>query len=103
MYTRHGGDDLLSKDKRLKYNWKWSRSASMISDEEIKKWTHFQVSHSVVGDWELEAIQWGSENIIYEAVVKHIDNYIITQGGFKTRIEAQIGAEKLFLIGLEKN
>ncbi len=100
MYERKYGDDLLRKDKRLKYKWKWSRVASQITEEEIKKWTHFQVSECERGNWTLEAVQWGSELPYYEAVIRYGSSRMAAIGGsretgFKTRIEAQIAAEKL--------
>ncbi len=98
MYTRHKGDDLLSKDNRLKYKWKWCRVASQIDEEDIKKWTYFQISHCRLNDWELEATQWGSgynEPVYYSASIYYIGLKISSIEGFKTRIEAQIGAEKL--------
>lgn len=98
MYDRKHGDDILSKDKRLQHHWVWSRSASEYNSEQLKKWTHFQISKSKVYDWTLEAIQWGSgEKVRYEARIGYQDNHIANSRGkdFKTRIEAQIAAEKL--------
>ena len=106
-YARAFGDDLLSKDKRLKYKWVWTRVASRISEEEeIKKWTHFQCSESKIGDWELEANQvpenWNGSIVSYEARIHYNGNDIASQEGFKTRLEAQIGAEKLLKDWLTK-
>ena len=95
MYHRHEGDDLLSEDVRLKYQWQWCRVASQISASEIKKWTHFQTSECEIGDWRLSATSWGSyDNITYEASINYGEK-IVSLEGFKTRIEAQIAAEKL--------
>jgi hypothetical protein len=96
-YERHKGDDLLSNDHRLKYKWRWVRSASEISEKDLKKWTHFQCSSCNVGNWELEAIQWGScDDISYEATFRWGQGDTIKRKeGFCTRIEAQIGAEKM--------
>ena len=98
MYHREHGDDILKKDERLKHHWVWSRIASGYTKEQLKKWTHFQVSGSRVYDWTLSAIQWGSgEKVRYEARIEYIGNHIACSrgGDYKTRIEAQIAAEKL--------
>ncbi len=97
MYKRHEGDNLLSNDSRLKYAWKWSRGGSGISHEELKKWTHFQISYSEVDDgWELEAIQWSrGQTVCYEAVINFNHNKIASINEFSTRILAEIGAEEL--------
>lgn len=101
-YTRQKGDDLLSKDKRLRYKWEWSRIASGIDEEELKKWTHFQCSQCKVGNWHLRAIQWGhGEDVSYEAEISYNNSDIISQREFKTRLEAEIGAEKLLYGWLE--
>ncbi len=102
MYERHEGDDLLSKDKRLQYKWKWSRVAFEIPQREIDKWTHFQVSCCRIGGWICEAIQWGHEPVYYEASISYVGSSIVSRGsnretGYKTRIEAQIAAEKLLI------
>lgn len=99
-YERHKGDDLLSKDRRLKYKWRWCRNAAQFSKEETKKWTHFQTSHCRISNWILEAVQWGSEPVYYEAIITYNGDPIASVGhgeeiGFKTRIGAQIGAEEL--------
>jgi len=85
-------NDLQSKDSRLNRKWKWSRTAVGYAEEETKKWKHFQCSHARLGDWEMEAIQWSD---YYEARINYVGNVIVHQDGFKTRIDAQIGAEKL--------
>ncbi|MFH2031479.1 MAG: hypothetical protein ABIJ40_12835 [Bacteroidota bacterium] len=100
MYKRHDGDDLFSEDKRLKYKWTWCRVASQIDEKEIKKWTHFQVSECIIERWRLKAIQWGGDFIRYEAEITYGGEHITSIGDdkknvFKTRIEAQIAAEKL--------
>jgi len=102
MYHREPGDDLLSTDKRLKYKWGWTRIASQISKEEIKKWTHFQGSFARLNGFELEAIQWSNsdEPVYYEASINYIGEFITSVGRedkkmFLKRIDAQIGAEKL--------
>ena len=99
-YDRHVGDDLLSKDRRLEYHWKWSRVAARVSPEEIKNMTHFQCSFAKTGSWEIEATQWGDEPVYYEASIHYRGEPIKSistdrNTGFKTRIEAQIAAEKL--------
>ena len=99
-YERHKGDGLLSKDKRLKYHWRWSRVASRLSPKEIKAMTHFQCSFAKIGNWEIEATQWHGEPVYYEASIRYGCHWIKSIGGnedtgFKTRIEAQIAAEKL--------
>ena len=96
-YDREFGDDLCSNDKRLKYKWKWQRVASQISENELKKWTHFQCSRARVNEeWDLIAIQWSSgEDVTYEANIGYIGEDIADIEGFKTRLDAQIGAEKL--------
>lgn len=103
-YERHKGDDLLSNDSRLKYKWKWSRLATHIPAEIRKKWTHFQSSFCRIGSWELEAIQWPiNGDVDYEARIAYgCNNNIADKRHFKTRIEAQIGAEKLLLSWLNK-
>lgn len=98
-YPRNYGDDLLSTDKRLRFKWRWSRSASQFSREELKKWTHFQVSECILPDnlWKLEAVLWHSGgSVVYEARVNYGSNRIASKEKFKTRLDAQIGAEKLF-------
>jgi len=85
-------DDLHSSDPRLKYKWKWARIAAQIPDDKIKRMRHFQCSYSRLGDWTLEAVQWSGE---YEAQIRFMDNDIAEKAGFKTRLAAQIGAEKL--------
>ena len=99
MYERKNGDDLLSEDTRLQYKWEWSRSASRYNSKQLEKWTHFQCSESKsVSKWRLGAIQWGnSDNVRYEARIEYIGDHIASSRGndFKTRIEAQIGAEKM--------
>jgi len=96
MYERQIGDNLLSKDKRLKYNWRWSRIASQIPEEELRKWTHFQCSGCKIREWELEATQWGSgDDVTYEATIDYNGAYITGKEGFETRIDAQIGAENI--------
>jgi len=100
MYDREPGDDLLSTDKRLKYKWKWSRIATQIDEEEIKKWTHFQCSQAFINGFELEAAQWGSdEDVTYGSTVYYRGEHIISlrekNDHYSTRIDAQIGAEIL--------
>jgi len=92
-------DDLQSKNSRLKYKWRWSRIAAQIPEDEIKKWRHFQCSYSRVDNWQMEAIQWPG---YYEAQINYIGNRIAEQNGFKTRIAAQIGAEKLLKTWIRK-
>lgn len=94
MYERQAGDDLCSKDKRLKYKWVWTRIACQIPADEIKKWTHFQCSHANIGRWTLESVQWASD---YEVRVDYNDETVVSKGGFKSRIDAQIGGEKLLV------
>ena len=102
-YDREFGDNLCSKDKRLTRKWKWTRVASRISEEDIKKWTHFQCSEAKVGVWGLEALQWGSgEKVRYEASIMYLGNQIASQEGFPTRLDAQIGAEKLLIHWINK-
>ena len=101
-YKRHEGDDLLSLDPRLKYKWRWSRIAAQIPEEELKKWTHFQCSICHIGKWTLESTQWGADEISYEATISYKDNQLAREKGFNSRIEAQIGAEKLAKKVLEK-
>ncbi len=98
MYERKFGDNLCGRDKRLKLNWKWSRIASQYSEEELKKWTHFQCSISSLGSWELEATQWGdNENVNYEAIIAYEGNRVSDSPNHKTRLLAQIAAETLLL------
>jgi len=94
-YERHKGDDLLSLDPRLKYKWQWSRMATQVPEEELKKWTHFQCSICYIGEWRLGSTQWGGDEISYEATVSYKGNRLASEDGFNSRIEAQIGAEKL--------
>lgn len=102
-YKRQYGDSLLSRDCRLKYTWKWNRCASGVSKQQLKEWAYFQTSKCVIGSWRLEATQWGDgDTTTYEANVQHIGDYIVRKSGFKTRIDAQIGAEKLFLNWIEE-
>jgi hypothetical protein len=96
LYERKHGDDLLSDDPRLRYKWEWSRVASQIPAEELKKWTHFQCSQAVIGDWTLETTQWSDDDTVsYEATVTVNGNCIVSKEGFPTRIAAALGAEKL--------
>ena len=101
MYHRECGDELSSNDKRLKYKWEWCRVASQVSKEEIKKWTHFQTSKCNFNGWELQAILWGSgEGVRYESTIYYRGEHILSsreneEEFFKTRLEAQIDAEKL--------
>ena len=103
MYKRYEGDDLSSEDSRLKYEWKWSRGGSGISNKELEKWTHFQISYTEIDGWELEAIQWSrgydnineSQTVCYEAVINFNHNKIASINEFPTRISAEIEAEKL--------
>lgn len=98
MYKRKFGDNLCSTDKRLKLNWIWSRIASQYSEEEIKKWNHFQCSISNLGKWELEATQWkDGENVNYEATIAYQGNRVSDSPNHKTRLDAQIAAEALLL------
>lgn len=92
-------DDLQSNDSRLKYKWRWSRIAAQIPEEEIKKWRRFQCSYARLNDWQMEAIQRPG---YYEAQINYKGNRISEQNGFKTRIAAQIGAEKLLKIWIRK-
>ena len=92
-------DHLQSKDPRLKYRWRWIRIAAQIPEEEIKKWRHFQCSCASLGDWQMKAIQWLNS---YEAEIQYSDERIAAQKGFKTRIDAQIGAEKLLRVWIRK-
>jgi hypothetical protein len=96
-FPRHYGDDLLSTDKCLKFKWHWCRVASQFSNEEVKNWTHFQVSNCMPDKlWKLEAVLWHSgDGVIYEARINYGNNQIASKEGFKTRIDAQICAEKL--------
>ena len=95
-YTREKGDDLLSKDKRLIYNWRWSRIAAKRTKDDTKNWTHFQCSKSEVGDWELKAVQWGyGDGVNYTAEITYNGDQIAEKEGFDTRLDAQIGAESL--------
>lgn len=107
MYERHEGDNLLSNDPRLKCKWKWSRVASRCTEEELRKWTHFQVSFAEIGDWTLETIQWGAEPVYYESSVEYGGDRITSVGhnrktGTQTRIEAQIRAERLLMEWITK-
>ena len=100
MYERHEGDDLLSKDPRLKYKWRWSRIAALIPKEELKTWTHFQCSIAYIGEWKLEATQWGVKPVYYEVSIYYNGEHIASMGEereieIKTRLEAQIMVEKL--------
>jgi hypothetical protein len=99
-YPRYPGDDLKSKDPRLKRKWEWCRSASQISDEDLKKWTHFQTSQCVEDMFVLEAVQWknhkdGVEYAEYEAIVSWDGTILAAEHEIGTRIEAQIAAERL--------
>ena len=97
-YKRQFGDNLCSTNKRLKLNWRWLRIASMCSEEEIKKWTHFQCSISNLDHRELEATQWHSdENVNYEATIAYRGSRVSDSPNHKTRLEAQIAAEALLL------
>lgn len=100
MYERQFGDDLCSKDQRLKYRWTWTRIASGYKSAELKAWTHFQTSESNVGSgWNLEAVQWSDG---YEARICYVSDTITSREGFKTRLDAQIGAEKLLREWIER-
>ena len=94
-YEREIGDDLLSNDPRLKYEWKWVRIAADEPEEVLKKWTHFQCSGCRFGKWKLEVTQWDGKNITYEASASYNGEPITSKEGFDTRLEAQIGAEKM--------
>ena len=77
----------------------WSRSATGVSKNIADTWTHFQVSQSLsIKNWKLSATQWGSaENVRYEARIVYSSNHIASKDDFETRIDAQIGAEKLLI------
>ena len=63
---------------------------------EIRKWTHFQVSCCKIEEWGLEAVQWFTGDVVnYEANIIFAGDTIASKRGFKTRLDAQIGAEKL--------
>ena len=97
-YHREFGDDLFNKDQRLKYYWAWSRSASCFTTKQLKNWTHFQVSFCDVGDWMLKVVQHPEvKGVSYAAVIKYKGNIIVWKKEFKTRLDAQIGAEKLLV------
>ena len=85
-------DDLSSKDLRLKYGWRWIRDGAQLTDNQIKKMRHFQVSCAHLSDWQMEAVEWSRD---YEARINYAGEPIARQNGFKSRIDAQIGAEKL--------
>lgn len=98
MYNRQFGDNLCKNNKKLKLTWEWSRVASGYSTKELRSWTHFQCSKSSLDDWVLESIQWGSDEWVnYEARIQYMSNLIASSEGHKTRLEAQIAAEKLLL------
>ncbi len=95
-YKRQPGDDLKSKDPRLRYRWKWIRIASGISEEKRKKWTHFQGSDCEPGGgWSLEALQWGGSEIRYSAAILYGGDTVVSLDQFETRLDAQLGAEAL--------
>lgn len=107
MYERHDGDDLLPDDPRLKCKWEWSRIASLISNEEIETWTHFQVSKAYIKNFKLSVIQWGNKPVYYEAAVGYGSFELFSTGsdretGIKTRIEAQIKAEEMLMDWIAK-
>ncbi len=102
MYERHKGDGLLAHDPQLGHKWEWSRIASGYSPKGLEEWTHFQVSKAKVGKWILEAVQWGSDPVYYSSRIEYSGQLIASLGhdretGAKTRIEAQIKAEKLLV------
>ena len=98
MYTREKGDNLCSKDKRLKCHWKWARIASGYTDIEIKKWTHFQCSLACIDNWTLEVTQWGGgDSVRYKETINYAKSRVISGKYYKTRLDAQIGAERLLL------
>jgi len=101
-YKRQPGDDLKSKDPRLRYRWRWHRGGSAISTEDLKKWTHFQVSGCEVGDyWRLAAVQWskgkeGDSGVWYESNVSWgFESIVKSEERHETRLDAQLGAEAL--------
>ncbi len=111
-HERHKGDDLLSDDPRLKFKWSWSKFANTgATKEDIAHWTHFQVSESIIGDWKMKVIQRGVDVIYYESMIGYagengefgfnLDYEELNMSGedlgFKTRIEAQIRAEKMLV------
>ena len=102
MYTRQPGDDLCSKSERLKLKWKWLRVAARIGEEELKKWTHFQCSIAEVGEWILEATQLSMGSAVeYEASVLYgTDEIMEDKARYKTRLNAQVAAEKLLVTWL---
>ena len=101
MTEREFGDDLCAEDPRLKLKWEWNRVASQCSEEEIKQMTHFQTSNAKYKDWELCVVQWTDRSketeVSYEVQIKYEGNRIASVEGFGTRLEAQIGAEKLLV------
>jgi len=109
-YKRQFGDDLCAGDKRLKYKWEWCRSGSGIPLSLIAKWTHFQCAAAAVNKhWELESIQWHSDSgVYYEGTVHYIGEEIAStgrgdeEGKYKTRLDAQIAAEKLLVTWIKE-
>ena len=104
MYKRHKGDDLLKEDLRLKYKWDWSRIASGYTKKQLDSWTHFQSSEAKIKGWTLEVSQRGGDDKYYSAQIEYIGEHIASDGrGFedtkyKTRVEAQIAAERLLIV-----
>ena len=77
------GDRFYKTHKRLLYKWQTSDPNSYSS---------CQVSKSSVRDWVLEAVRWYDG---YEAVINYIGEQIESKKIFKTRLDAQVGAEEL--------
>ena len=101
-YKRQYGDDLLKDDHRLKLDWNWCRTASGISKAVKDTWTHFQCSEAEISDFVLEAIQWNGG---YESRICWQSSTIIStfEAEYsKTRLKAQIKAEKMLFDWLEE-
>jgi hypothetical protein len=105
MYPRRFGDDLEENDSRLKYKWKWSRIASGYKPKQLEKWTHFSCSECEIGNWTLSVYQHGDpDNIYYGPSVSYLNDTIVQSFDYsiKTRLEAQIKAEKMLVEWISK-
>lgn len=84
-------DKMFKTHKDLKFKWQWSRGGKPSTKRS-------QVCFSELYDrkenrlWKLKAVYWYDQ---FEAVVEYGGNHLVSKEGFKTRMEAQIGAEKL--------
>lgn len=95
-YTGEGDDYMGKKKDGLLFKWRWGGT--------LEGKIPSQVCRADWKDYELEGVSWHSD---FEAKVAYQngfarDHSFITKGGYKTRLEAQKGAERLLLKHLKE-